>query len=121
MTTPAGESRQSELTSQIELYDHEILKIEKHALKPLNDKQGKVLNLEAFRREIIQRFEDIGFIVDVKVWDTTQASTYWFDIDIVDRIERIVFDHDRQVHEVTHDLLDLGEGGVIKSNGIQLP
>lgn len=99
----------------------------------LNERQGKMgTNLEAFRKEIIERMgEDWegprrpdgdnkwpGFVVTVQVHETDQEGLYWFTI-IIDRrtweLPGGTFDPDRQVYDITHDYLGLGEGGVIKS------
>jgi hypothetical protein len=101
----------------IDLYDHEIIEAEK-VLEALNEKRGKATNLEAFRKEIIGRFEEIGLVVDPKVWGTNQDDLYAFDIEIQGRCEPHAFDYDRQVHEVTSDILELldpQDRGVIKS------
>ena len=103
----------SDLTSMIELNDSDILRIES-VVKILNDRQGKVLNLDAFRREAEERFAEAGFKVTVKAYTTNQEGLYAFDIDINDRLEG-EFDPDQMVHEATNDILDLGTGGVIKS------
>lgn len=101
----------------IEIHDSELLKIES-VLKKLNERQYQSsVNLDGFRREAIERFEQIGFQVAVRCFETDVAGVFAFDIDIVDRLAG-EFDPDRQVHEVTRDLLDLGEGGVIKSQPI---
>lgn len=101
----------------IDLYDHEILEAEK-VLAALNEKRAKVVNLEAFRQEIIGRFEEIGLEVVAKVWGTNEEGLYAFDIEIQGRCEPHAFDYDRQVHEVTSDILDLlpnQDKGIIKS------
>jgi hypothetical protein len=103
----------SDLTSMIELNDSDILRIES-VVKILNDRQGKVLNMDAFRRESEERFADAGFRVTVKCYTTNQEGLYAFDIEINDRLEG-QFDPDQMVHEATNDVLELGTGGVIKS------
>lgn len=105
---------ESEVTSLIDLHDSEILRIER-VVNVLNERRGTSLPLEAFRREIIERFaEQAGLKVNVKVFTTTQEGLYAFTVEIIDRLGG-EFDPDRQVHEVTNDLLELGEGGVIKT------
>ena len=101
------------VTSMVELNDSDILRLE-GVFRRLQERQGQSLNLDAFRREMVERFYDVGFRVDVKVWSTNVEGVYSFDIEIQERIEG-KFDPDRQVHEVTNDLLGLGTGGVIKS------
>lgn len=102
------------MSSNIEIMDSEIIRIEA-VLKKLNEKQGKGgVNQEAFRKEIIERFAEAGFKVDVKWYTTNVEGVYMPEIDIIDRIEG-EFDPDQMVHEVTNDLLGLGEGGVLKT------
>ncbi len=103
----------SEVTSQIELNDQDILRMEP-VIKMLNDRKGSPRNLDAFRREAIERFEDVGFRVDVKVYDTNVQGVYAFDIEIQDRYEG-KFDPDQMVWEATNDVLDLGTKGVLKT------
>lgn len=103
----------------LDLHDSEIARLG-DVVEKLHLLQGKTLNLEAFRRQAEQRFEEVGFRVSVKVWTTDQDGLYAFDIDIIERLEG-TFDPDRQVHEVTNDLLGLGEGGVIKSGDLRAP
>ncbi len=102
----------------IDLYDSEILAAEK-VLEALNEKSGKAVPLEAFRKEIIGRFEEIGLVVDPKVWTSALGEgIFEFEIEIQGRTEPRAFDYDRQVHEVTNDILDLlpnQDKGVIKS------
>jgi hypothetical protein len=105
-----------DVTVNIDLMDSEILKVER-VLNVLNEKQQRYVDLEAFRKEIIERFGLIGFKVAVRVYTTNVEQAYAFDVDIVERLAG-EFDPDQQVHEVTNDLLDLGEGGVIPSGEI---
>lgn len=103
----------SEVTSQVELHDSDILRVE-GVIAKLNEKSGTWTDMEKFRQEIIGRFQDIGLSVTTRVYTTNVEGCIAFDVDIDRRLEG-EFDPDRQVHEVTNDLLDLGEGGVIKS------
>jgi hypothetical protein len=99
----------NELNSQIDLYDSEIILIEQ-VLGKINEKQGKTIPLEPFRREIIERFEEIGLVVIVQVYSTMDSGglplddVYAFDIMISDRCERKHFDMDRQRYEVVNDV-----------------
>lgn len=104
----------TDVTVNFQLYDSEILALEKQ-LDLLTRKIGTQTNLEGFRNEIIDRLGRVGFKVSVKVFSTDQPGVYAFDIDIVDRLANNPWDPDKMVHEVTHDLLELGEGGVIKT------
>lgn len=106
----------NDLSSLIELNDSEIEKVEV-AVNALIERQWKHgVNLEAFRREAIERVAEVGFKLNVEVWTTNQEGLYAFDLIIVDRLSG-EFDPDKQVHEVTNDLLGLNEGGVIKTKG----
>ena len=104
----------------IDLYDSEILAAEK-VLEKLNVKQRTATNLENFRKEIIERFAEIGLKVDVKVWTTNQDGVFGFEVEIIGRTENINWDADRMVHEVRTDILDLlpnsEKGQWIKSQG----
>lgn len=111
------------LTVNCEVLDSEILEIEK-VVGILNDKaRNGRQNYDAFDREIKERFASIGFIVGVTWWHTNIDGLKMPEITISDRTDKKAFDYDRQVHEVTNDILDLGTGGVIKSNpsGLILP
>ena len=102
----------------VNLHDHEVLEIER-VVQALSDRQGKAMDLEAFRREAIERFEEIGLVVAVKVYEGVEPGLWEFDLELVGRTERLNhgFDHERQQWEVRHDILDLGTGGTIKPNG----
>lgn len=104
-----------ELNSLIDLNDSDIEKIGE-VLAIINSRRQHYVILEAFRREVIERFEDIGFKVDVKAWETNLDGVTAFDIEIQDRLSG-EFDPDKMVWEATTDYLGLGEGGVIKSKG----
>lgn len=109
----------------IDLYDSEILAAEK-VLERLHVKQRTSTNLESFRKEIVERFAEIGLKVDVKVWTTNQDGVFGFEVEITGRTEEIKWDPDRMVHEVRTDILDLlpesEKGKWIKSEGgLDLP
>jgi hypothetical protein len=120
----------NEMTSSVDLMDVEIPHVQE-VLDKINEKQWKGgVDLEAFRKEIIERFGQDwrgpdgndwpGLVVNVKVYTTNEEGLYAFDIDIERRTwepEGGLFDHDRQVHDVTGDMLGLGTGGVIKTDG----
>lgn len=106
------------LTANCEIHDSEILEIEK-VIRALNERTHngtKKVDYDAFDREIKERFQNIGFKASVAWWHTNIDGVKMPEITITDRLSAKEFDYDRQVHEVTNDLLDLGEGGVIKSN-----
>lgn len=97
----------------VDLMDSEVLKCERVIAK-LNEKSQRWVDMEGFRKEIIERFQEIGLGVAVRVYTTNVDGCFAFDVDIDKRLSG-AFDPDQQVHEVTNDLLGLGEGGVIKS------
>ena len=123
MTSPLGlGQQQSELTSLVELNDTDILRIEP-VLQVLNSRGGKRVDLESFRKEILERFGGIGFGVDVFVYEAEthgREMIYVYKIEIQRRLEG-QFDPDQQVAEVTKDILDLGTGGVINTSGLWTP
>lgn len=106
--------------SFIELYDHEILAAEK-VLEKLNEKQGKNVDLEDFRREAIDRFNAAGLVVDVKAYTTKLPGVFTFDMEILGRHSREEFDYEKMAYEVTNDILDLlpnsEKGQTIKTDG----
>jgi hypothetical protein len=106
----------SDLSSLIDLNDSDILTIER-VVQRLNAKQGQRMSMDGFRREAIDRFADAGFKVNVRAYTTNQEGLYAFDIEIAERLEG-QFDPDQMVYEATRDVLDLGEGGVIKTGGL---
>lgn len=107
---------ESSVTVNCDVLDSELVQIEQ-VINKLNEAQWKSgVYLEGWRKEAIERFADIGFKVDVVVFSTDQEGLYAFDLVIQDRLAG-EFDPDKMVHEVTNDLLGLGEGGVIKTKG----
>lgn len=78
-------------------------------LKALRLKQGKATNLEAFRREAVERFEDIGWVVQVDAYTTTSDGVIAFDVSVVDRCERLRHgnDYERMQWEVRNDILEI--------------
>lgn len=108
----------SNVSSLIDLYDTDFFKIEAVA-KRLNESVGKPREMEGFRREIVERFQEVGFVVGVKCWSTQQAGVFAFDIEITDRCEplRSGFDHERQSWEVQNDVLGFGEAGSFGTDG----
>lgn len=102
--------------STLDIYDSEIAEIERVS-NILKVRARQPRNYDDFQREIKERFAEIGFVVDVKWWETNVEGVMMPEIEIIGRVDKShVFDRDRMVHEVTNDLLDLGEGGVIKTN-----
>lgn len=106
----------------IDLYDHEILALEK-VLGKLSDKQRTSQNLEAFRKEIVERCAEVGIVVYAKVFETNQEGVFAFEVEIRGRTEVVDWDPDQQVHEVVNDMLDLlpnsEKGQTIKTDKIR--
>jgi len=106
--------------TMIDLYDSEILKIEQVIAQLNAEDVGKRKDIDTFDRKVRELFFKIGFVVDVQCWSSRDGrgnpipDTFLFDIVIQRRLdERHEFDHDRLVHEITNDILDLGDKGVI--------
>lgn len=97
-----------------DIHDSEIIEIERRVLEPLSTRSGSYTDLESFRKEAIDRFRDVGFVVEVQVFTTNVENVYWFDFNLTRRLRP--FDPDQQVWEVTNDILETGEGGVIKTD-----
>jgi hypothetical protein len=102
------------------IHDSEIKEFEKKVLEPALERQGLATDLDSWRNRIIERSREIGFVVDVLVFSTTAdgrnaiPGLYAFDFVLKRRLKE--FDPDRQVHEVTNDILGLGDKGVIKTD-----
>jgi len=110
-----GQPRPQQTTSRaIELYDSDILVIEK-VYKTLQDRSAhNRRDYDAFDREIKERFHDAGFIVDVKWFHTNIEGVKMPEVDFIGRVDpESEFDHDKMQHEVVEDILDLGTKGKI--------
>ena len=115
----------------IDLYDTEILAIEA-ILPALNEHTGKSFQAkdwtarrDAFSREVEGRFAEIGLVARVVGWyvdpDDPDDNAPTPRIEIQGRTDKVDFDYDRQVHEVTNDVLDTGEKGTIGSTKLWTP
>lgn len=107
----------AEILSPGELHDSDILELEK-VYRWMVDQQHKRRDLENFRREIIGRFQEKGYVVNVLCFETDQAEVYTFEVEVLRKIEQKTFDYDKQVHEVVNNILDLPDqaGGWIKAD-----
>lgn len=107
----------TEILSPGEIHDSDILEMEK-VYRWMVDQQHKRRDLEKFRQEVIERFHQVGFVVNVLTYDTDQPEVYSFDVEVLRKVERKAFDYDKQVHEVVNNLLDLPDqaGGWIKAD-----
>lgn len=121
---------------QVDLHDHEIIKIET-VLRTLNSFKGS-MTWEQFEKNAVEEFGAIGFKV-VVLWEVGGLETIPTEmveatlklmlrpgiptpeISIVDRIDPIEFDHERQTWEVQRDILGIDQPGAIGKNGIIMP
>lgn len=105
------------VTSAQHPYDHEVEAMTDLLMELRAKYQGKQgVDLDAMRREIIERYAGLGFRVTVDVYeDMGERGTFDFEVTVQERTEGILWDPDRQVHEVTNDILGLGDEGIIKS------
>jgi len=110
--TPATD----DLTKGIDVYDSEVLEIEKvlNTLKARSRDQMR--NYSDFDREVKERFSEIGFYVDVLWYDTNVETVKMPEIVIKGVTDARAFDREQMTHEVTNDILGLGDGGVIKTD-----
>lgn len=113
-----------ELTRNFELYDEEVLAMEKVIEKIKLRLNGRI-NRSTFGQEVRERFNDIGLVVNV-AWGIPedQVENFKFKpdecvpvlmVDLIGRTHKLDWDPDKQVHQVTNDVLELGDGGVIKT------
>jgi hypothetical protein len=118
-------AQQGGVESMIQLYDSEIIKIEK-VLEALNKRKGQRTDYERWTAETKERFAEIGLVVSV-LWyeagvERADGSLEKIDgtlipeILVKDRIDagKFAFDHAQMGHEVQNDLLGLGTGGKLK-------
>jgi len=115
------------VSSTINLYDSEIIKVE-GILDKLNERRTRTarMSYEAFTDEAKNRFLEAGLTVSVRWYSAGVANpdgtmtevegTLIPEIVITGRTDAksFVFDHDRMSHEVQSDLLQLGTGGKLK-------
>ena len=108
----------------IELYDSEIVAIHERVLPGLTEHEGKSFladdwtrRRDAFEREVAGRFEEIGLVARVVGWyidaEDPNDNAPSPRIEIQGRTERVEFDYDKMVAEVTRDTLGVGEEGAI--------
>ena len=85
----------------VDLYDTEVLAV-REVGERLRRSVGATRGLEAFRREAVERFAEIGLVAQVTVYEqhTRQGPVYHPEIAIVGRTEPRAFDHDRMRAEV---------------------
>jgi hypothetical protein len=93
------------MSELVNILDSEIKELQ-GVHQTLEGRTYKSHNLAAFEREIVERFQEIGFVVDVKWYQTNIASVAPED-----------FDHEKMAHEVVSNVLGLPEedAGIIKT------
>jgi hypothetical protein len=91
----------------IEVNDADILRIEEGPWAYMRSVQFKRMNLEEFRKTVIEKFAEIGFRASVNAYTTDAgADVYAFEVVVHDRLEG-AFDPDQMVHEVVSNVLEL--------------
>lgn len=122
-----AQAQAGEVTSQVNLYDSEIIKVEE-VLDKLNNRRERTsrMSYEAFTQEAKELFAAIGLEVSVRWYEagitrndgTMQKieGTLIPEVVILARTnsKTFQFDHDKMSHEVQSDLLQLGTGGKLK-------
>lgn len=112
-------------------YDSEMLEIEK-VKQRLIQMQGQRMNPQDFVDRAVDLFAKIGFHADVRTYTTGAIEQkgniekveevpdlYTFEIEIVGRLDRHEFDHDKMSHEVQRNVLGLpGPEGKITEAGM---
>lgn len=125
MTT--AQAQAGGVTSQVNLYDSEIIKIEE-VLEKLNTRRERTsrMSYEAFTEEAKNLFAEIGLVVSVLWYEagSEQPDGSLKKLEGVLIPEMVIkartnartfsFDHDKMSHEVQSDLLQLGTGGKLK-------
>lgn len=102
----------------LNVYDSDV-QVLQSVLATLNERTYKRHELDAFDREIIERFAEAGFRVDVKWYDSTERGVFIPEVEVIGRCQpQGEFDHDRMRHEVVNNLLGLPEAdaGIIKTD-----
>jgi hypothetical protein len=118
------EQPSDDLVVDIDLYDHEVLKIEKVVGALNRTRATKSTTVEGWRNEIEQRFAEAGFKVNIVLQQideiqaegkaTQKDGRIFTTISIVGRIEEMhvgEFDHERQGAEVRANLLGRNTSG----------
>lgn len=113
------------VSSQVNLYDSEIIEVEK-ILEKLNKRRVSRTSYEAFTDEVKNRFHEIGLVASVLWYEAGEeqpdGSLKKIEGVLIPEIlikartdaKTFSFDHERMQHEVQSDLLQLGTGGKIK-------
>lgn len=90
-----------------EINDSEILKLERGPVAWARNREGTSQSIDQFVRDLQEQVNHCGLSCEVKVFDTNVSGVYAFEVELNGRVGGSVFDPDRQVHEVTTNLLSL--------------
>ena len=113
----------ADLLDMENVHDSEAAKIGEVWATVAKRYEGRMSDLSAFEREVQERMFDIGFVVRV-AWEEAELldgqRLMCPTLELLARTEKQEdgFDHERQAHEVQHDILGLGEKGSIGANGL---
>jgi hypothetical protein len=107
------------MSELVNILDSEIKELQ-GVHQTLEGRTYKSHNLAAFEREIVERFQEIGFVVDVKWYQTNIASVSSPVVEVIGRCTPVApedFDHEKMAHEVVSNVLGLPEedAGIIKT------
>jgi hypothetical protein len=94
-----------DIDSYVDLYDSDILAMEAGPIRYAQARQGKMLNIDRFVKDLEEQFAVIGLGVEVQVHTTEQENTWAFKVEIQRRLTP--FDVDRMRHEVVNNVLDM--------------
>lgn len=109
------------MTDVLDVFDHEVDELMRIQQRLTDKARYHRVNYNDFDREIREAFAEAGFTVHVN-WhkfsiDGQEQDGAMPEVTVTGRTDpSFVFDKDRQVHEVTHDILGLGDGGVLKTD-----
>ncbi len=107
------------MSELVNILDSEIKELQR-VQGILAERTFKSHNLAAFEREIVERYQEIGFVVDVKWYETNAPGVSSPVVEVIGRCTPVAaedFDHEKMAHEVVNNVLGLPEedAGVIKT------
>lgn len=130
--TTHGYAPSDSIDAEVDLYDSEVIAV-RGVIEALNQtRHTKATSVEGWRREIVQRFEDIGLkvrvvlheIEEVEVGTGVTPGQILTSITIVGRLDEMKvgeFDHDRQKHEVRSNILGVDQPEATGTAPISIP
>ena len=112
------------MSDVLDLLDSEVKQIFEVTALLRQRASAKQHNYSDYQREVEDRFAEIGFTVDVSWYSYgfegspgAMANSAMPEITITGRVVPKAFDRDRQVHEVTSNILGIpGQEGVIRTD-----